>query len=72
MSFPAFSFRRSTGTTSSERLAKRLYAERSAEVAMRMPLVLKSAPGKSARTFHCTSASIERTSRSKLPPCTCR
>ena len=39
MSFPAFSFRRSTGTITSGRLVKKLYAARSAEIAMLMPLV---------------------------------
>ena len=54
------------------KIVQEVYAARSAEIAMRMPLVLKSALGKSARTFHCTSANIERTSRSRSPPCTCR
>ena len=68
----AFSIRRSTGTTSSGKLLKRLYAARSAEVAMQMPLILKSFLGKSAIFFYCTFANFERTSRSRSPPCTCR
>ena len=71
-SFIAFSFKRSTKTISLGRFAKRSYAMRLAEIAMRMPLVINSSPEKSERTFYCTLQSIERTLRSRSPILACR